>query len=99
MKGFKVERASYSKPLYVSKDSDLVKLLLEIYREETKDDTEPLAIGGGTYARNVPYGVAYGATFPCEETHMHEPNENWSLESFKKFIKIYVKLIYRWLTE
>lgn len=99
MKGFKVERASYSKPLYVSKDSDLVKLLLEIYREETKDDTEPLAIGGGTYARNVPYGVAYGATFPGEETHMHEPNENWSLESFKKFIKIYVKLIYRWLTE
>ncbi|HOQ40350.1 MAG TPA: dipeptidase PepV [Fervidobacterium sp.] len=99
MKGFNVERASYSKPLYVSKDSDLVKLLMGIYREETKDSTEPWAIGGGTYARSVPYGVAYGPTFPGEKTHIHEPNENWSLELFKKFIRIYVKLIYRWLIE
>ncbi|HOJ94391.1 MAG TPA: M20/M25/M40 family metallo-hydrolase, partial [Fervidobacterium nodosum] len=99
MKGFEVEQMSYSKPLYVSKDSDLVKTLMEIYYSETKDETQPLAIGGGTYARSVPYGVAYGAVFPGEETHMHEPNENWSLESFKKFIRIYTKLIYRWLTE
>ncbi len=99
MKGFEVEQMSYSKPLYVSKDSDLVKTLMEVYHSETKDETQPLAIGGGTYARSVPYGVAYGAVFPGEETHMHEPNENWSLESFKKFIRIYTKLMYRWLTE
>lgn len=99
MKGFEVEIVSYSKPLYVSKDSDLVKLLLEVYRSETGDETEPLAIGGGTYARSVPYGVAYGAVFPGEETHMHQPDESWSLDSYKKFIRIYTKLIYRWLTE
>ncbi|ODN31359.1 dipeptidase PepV [Fervidobacterium thailandense] len=99
MKGFEVEMLSYSKPLYVSKDSDFVKLLLEVYRGETGDETEPLAIGGGTYARSVPYGVAYGAVFPGEETHMHQPDESWSIESFKKFIRIYTKLIYRWLTE
>ncbi|MGQ9855250.1 MAG: dipeptidase PepV [Fervidobacterium sp.] len=97
MKGFEVERKSYSKPLYVSKDSDLVQQLLRIYREETGDMTEPLAIGGGTYARSVPYGVAYGAVFPGEDTHMHQPDECWSLESFKKYIRIYTKLIYEWL--
>ncbi|MGC8955277.1 MAG: dipeptidase PepV [Fervidobacterium sp.] len=96
---FEIERTSYSKPLYVSKDSDFIKMLMEIYYSETKDETQPISIGGGTYARSVPYGVAYGAVFPGEETHMHEPNENWSLESFKKFVKIYTKLIYRWLTE
>ncbi|MFN3692027.1 MAG: dipeptidase PepV [Fervidobacterium sp.] len=99
MKGFEVEQKSYSKPLYVSKDSDFVKLLLDVYRSETKDDVEPISIGGGTYARSVPYGVAYGAVFPGEETYMHQPNESWSVESFKKFIRIYTKLIYRWLTE
>ncbi|WP_448375041.1 Sapep family Mn(2+)-dependent dipeptidase, partial [Fervidobacterium sp.] len=61
MKGFEVERTSYSKPLYVSKDSDFMRLLLKIYREETQDMSEPISIGGGTYARSVPYGVAYGA--------------------------------------
>lgn len=99
MNGFEVERMSYSKPLYVSKDSEFVKLLLDVYRNETKDETEPISIGGGTYARSVPYGVAYGAVFPGEETYMHQPNESWSLESYKKFIRIYTKLIYRWLSE
>lgn len=97
MNGFEVEQKSYSKPLYISKDSEFVKLLLDIYRSETKDETEPISIGGGTYARSVPYGVAYGAVFPGEETHMHQPNESWSLESYKKFIRIYTKLIYNWL--
>jgi succinyl-diaminopimelate desuccinylase len=99
MKGFEVERTSYSKPLYVSKDSDFMRLLLKIYREETQDISEPISIGGGTYARSVPYGVAYGAVFPGEDTRMHQPDECWSLESFKKYIRIYTKLIYAWLTE
>jgi len=99
MKGFEVERMSYSKPLYVSKDSDFMRLLLNIYREETGDLTEPISIGGGTYARSVPYGVAYGAVFPGEDTHMHQPDECWSLESFKRYIRIYTKLIYAWLKE
>ena len=99
MKGFEVERTSYSKPLYVSKDSDFMRLLLKIYREETQDISEPISIGGGTYARSVPYGVAYGAVFPGEDTRMHQPDECWSLESFKKYIRIYTKLIFTWLTE
>lgn len=97
MKGFEVTVESYTKPLYVSKDSDLVRQLLEIYRRETGDQREPLAIGGGTYARSVPYGVAFGAGFPGEETNVHQPNECWSIESFKKFMRIYTRLLVRWL--
>jgi succinyl-diaminopimelate desuccinylase len=98
LKGFEVERISHSKPLYVSKDSEFVKSLLSVYRNVTNDKSEPIAIGGGTYARTVPYGVAFGASFPNEETNMHQPNECWSIESFKKFIKIYARLIYKWLS-
>ena len=36
--------------LYVPKDSELVQKLMEVYREGTGEDTEPKAIGGGTYA-------------------------------------------------
>ncbi|QTA37564.1 dipeptidase PepV [Thermosipho ferrireducens] len=99
LKGFDIEEKSHSKPLYVSKDSSLIKSLLNVYRSVTNDESEPIAIGGGTYVRRVPYGVTFGATFPGEDTAMHQPNENWSLESFKKFIRIYARLIYTWLTE
>lgn len=98
LKGFDVKQTSHSKPLYVSRDSELVKTLLNVYRSVTGDESEPIAIGGGTYARRVSYGVAFGATFPGENTGMHQPNENWSLDSFKKFIKIYARLIYTWLS-
>ncbi|MBO8161855.1 MAG: dipeptidase PepV [Thermosipho sp. (in: Bacteria)] len=99
LKGFEVEQISHSKPLYVSKDSDLIKLLMNVYKSVTNEDVAPIAMGGGTYARRVPYGVAYGACFPGEKTNMHQPNENWSLDSLKQFIRIYARLIYKWLTE
>ncbi|MBB6063028.1 succinyl-diaminopimelate desuccinylase [Thermosipho japonicus] len=98
-KEFDVIQISHSKSLYVSKDSELVKMLLKVYRDVTKDETEPIALGGGTYAKSVPYGVAFGAVFPGEDTGMHQPNEHWSLESYKKFIRIYARLIYKWLSE
>ena len=36
-------------PLYVSKDSYLVKTLVEIYNKKTNSNKEAIAIGGGTY--------------------------------------------------
>ncbi len=99
MKGFQTKLLSNTKPLYVSKDSDLVQTLLKVYRDVTKDDHEPFAIGGGTYARQVPYGVAFGAAFPGEETNIHQAGEKWNIENAKKFIKIYARLMYKWLTE
>ncbi len=99
MKGFETKLLSNTKPLYVSKDSELVQTLLKVYREVTKDDHEPFAIGGGTYARQVPYGVAFGAAFPGEETNIHQANEKWNIENAKKFMKIYARLMYKWLTE
>jgi succinyl-diaminopimelate desuccinylase len=99
MKPFEVEVGKDSKPLYVPKESELVQMLLKVYREITGDYTsEPLTMGGGTYARAVPYGVAFGAGFPDDpDSHVHQANERIKLDSILKFIKIYAIVMYRFL--
>ena len=42
------------------------------YRNQTNDMTEPYTIGGGTYARNLDKGVAFGAMFSDSEDLMHQ---------------------------
>lgn len=77
-------------PLYVPKDSPLVKGLLEAYKKVTGDsEAEAISIGGATYARVLPCGVAFGPIFPGEESYIHMRDERISLASFKKMIKIY----------
>lgn len=67
---------NHQKPLHVSKDDPLVQNLMKVYREITGDqESEPIAIGGGTYARAVPKGVAFGALFPGEEELAHQKDE------------------------
>lgn len=38
-------------PLYFEKDHFLIKTLLDVYKEFTGDEAQPIVIGGGTYAR------------------------------------------------
>lgn len=99
MKPFITESGKDNKPLYVPKESELVQMLLSIYREITGDySSEPMTMGGGTYARAVPYGVAFGARFPDDpDSHVHQANERMRLDSLLKFIKIYAVILYKWL--
>lgn len=71
----------HEKPLYVPRDSHLVKTLSEIYAEHTGDNREPVAIGGGTYAKSFKNCVAFGVMFPDEPNTMHAPDEFWSHKS------------------
>ena len=81
-------------PLYVPADSNLVKTLLQVYSEETGvKNPEPLAVGGATYARRLPVGVAFGPVFDSDEKLIHETNERASLEHLKKMMNIYYKAI------
>lgn len=87
--GFEVEASSGSHPLYMPKDSDLVKKLMKVYQDETGDyKSEPMAIGGGTYAKKMPNMLAFGNQFPGEDTHIHEVDERWSVEHIIKNTKI-----------
>lgn len=62
--------------LYVPKESKLVSLLMSVYQEATGDtQSEPEAIGGGTYAKVLPNIVAFGPTFPGDPITEHQPDE------------------------
>ncbi|MDR0855447.1 MAG: Sapep family Mn(2+)-dependent dipeptidase [Christensenellaceae bacterium] len=76
-------------PLYVPKDHFLVKGLLEAYEEVTGVKGEPIAIGGGTYARSLPCGVAFGPIFPGDKSSIHELDECVSAANFEKCVAIY----------
>ena len=72
---FKTEFLKKQDALYVSKDSHIVKTLTRIFNEEIKGDYEPLAIGGGTYARAFENCVSFGMTMPEDEDICHQVNE------------------------
>ncbi len=81
--------------LYVDPKSDLVKTLLAVYREETGDlKSKPLALGGGTYAKESRNTVAFGGCFPGRDFGMHEDNEWFLVSDFYKNIGIYAHAIY-----
>ena len=91
-----LEVTGNSAPLYVSKDSFLVSTLMDIYKEITGDvDAQPVAIGGGTYAREVTNGVAFGALLSSQENNMHQKNEYLEIDKIDTWLKIYVEAIYR----
>lgn len=88
-----VEVLKDSKPLYVPKDHFLVKTLLDSYNKVTGECAEPIAIGGGTYARALPLGVAYGIMFPGDTDTMHSPDEYISFSNIEKAFDIYYEAI------
>lgn len=93
-KPFEINIVSKSNLLFYPLDSVLVKTLLEAYQEETDDfDSEPLAIGGGTYAKEANNVVAFGLQFPGKDAKMHSPGENVSIDDLNKAMAIYARAI------
>ncbi len=90
-----IEDEGDKKPLYVEKDNFLVEKLMKVYREETGDlESEPVTIGGGTYARAMENAVAFGPMFPGQEDVAHQKDEYISIEHLMKLSKIYAKALY-----
>nr|MDD6335104.1 Sapep family Mn(2+)-dependent dipeptidase [bacterium] len=62
-------------PLYVPADDPLVATLLDIYNTHTGSHEGPISIGGGTYARALEHGVAFGPLpADCPDT-AHQADE------------------------
>ena len=84
-------------PLYVSKDSYLVKTLCKIYNEATHSNAEPIAIGGATYARAFENFVSFGANLPGQKDMCHQTDEFISVDNLMLACEIYCKAIYELL--
>lgn len=93
-KPFYVNVLSIAPILYYDKTSKLVSTLLKSYQDETKDKkSKPLAIGGGTYAKECKNIVAFGMQFPGWESNMHSPGEAVKKDDLFKGMAIYARAI------
>ena len=89
-------KASYTAPLLYDKKSTLVSTLMKSYRHMThKFFDKPMAIGGGTYAKEAKNTVAYGSAFKNHPGDIHSPNEYIYLDDFFAQIAIYADAIYQ----
>ena len=74
---------------HVPENSELVQSLLAAYEEVTGQKGKALAIGGGTYAKCLDEGVAFGALFPGEAEMAHQADEYITVENMKKNLRIF----------
>ena len=82
------------KLLYVPKDSELVQKLTGVYRAQTGADDQPIAIGGGTYAKAFDNMVAFGPIFPGDPDVIHQPNECADVDKLMKSFQIVAAAMY-----
>ena len=93
--GFEVETLEMKPAHHVPADSELVTQLLAAYEEETGLPGETIATGGGTYAKVLSQGVAFGATFPDDEDLAHQANEYIDIDRMITAAKIYANALIR----
>jgi len=96
LEGFTIKESNISEGIYLPKDSFLVSTLQNLYREVTGDmDSEPVSMGGGTYARCLPTAVAFGPRFPDGNAGgAHTINEYADINELLKAARLYAHCLY-----
>jgi succinyl-diaminopimelate desuccinylase len=92
--GFAIDHFSDSKPHHVDEKEFLIQTLKKVYEEQTGDKAELIAIGGGTYARSLKAGVAFGPLFPGRPDIAHQKDEYMYMEDLLKATAIYAQAIF-----
>ncbi len=92
--GVPYETLHHQTPLLVEKDDPLVTTLLGVYEECTGKKAAPVAIGGGTYARALCHGVAFGPEMEGDEAVIHQPNEYITIERVALLLDVYRRALY-----
>ena len=91
-----IEVTSTKEAHYVPKNDELVTTLMDVYRKYTGDTkNDAFVLGGGTYARCLKKGVAFGLLFPGKEDTMHQANEYLEVEDLLLATAIYAEGIYK----
>ncbi|MDN7246053.1 dipeptidase PepV [Planococcus shenhongbingii] len=92
---FALEIRSNSIPHYVDGNDPFIKTLQNAYEKQTGNTANLLAIGGGTYARVLQKGVAFGMLFPGEKDVAHQADEFVDIDNLIKATAIYAEAIYQ----
>lgn len=91
--GYELAEVGGKPPLYVPEDNFLVRTLQRVYQEQTGEEAKLLAIGGGTYARALDLGVAFGPAFPGDPELAHQRDEYIEVEHLLRLVGIYAHAI------
>lgn len=91
--GITLDIGSNSKPHYVDKEDILIKSLQKVYERQTGEEAKLLSIGGGTYARVLQKGVAFGMLFPGRKDVAHQVDEYVDIDDLVKATAIYADAI------
>ena len=95
----RVDVIHHETPLYIKKDSELIKTLSDAYESVTGEKAELYSTGGGTYARKLGgRGVAFGPAFKDDDVHMHNADESIDINNFFKHAQICLEAMYRLFT-
>ena len=95
LQGISVAVQTQKPPHHVPADGELVTALLAAYEEETGLEGKPMSTGGGTYAKVLKQGVAFGALFPDEEDLAHQADEYEDIDRLMLAMKIYANALIR----
>lgn len=94
--GFELSDGHVQQPHHTPEDHYLVKALKTVYERNTGKEATCIAIGGGTYARALKTGVAFGVTRPGAPELAHNANERMSIsdliEDTHMFADAYLEL-------
>ncbi len=90
---FEMNVLSHHNAHNVPKESPLVQSLLKAYSDVTGLEPFAFAVGGGTYAKALPQGVAFGPVFPGDPDGIHCPDEFISIEKLLLTTKVYAQAI------
>lgn len=91
---FQLEEFKDSKPHHVSADHPLVKTLQRVYEGQTGKKADLISIGGGTYARSLSAGVAFGPLFPGRPDSAHQKDEYIEIDDLLRSTALYAQAIY-----
>ena len=95
LSGLTVTVTEQKEPHHVPAESELVSKLLAAYHEETGLPAEACSTGGGTYAKVLEQGVAFGAAFPDDEDLAHQAGEYAKVSGLMKSLHIYANALVR----
>ncbi|MFW6256712.1 MAG: dipeptidase PepV [Bacillota bacterium] len=80
-------------PLHFPKNNPLVQTLNSVYNNVTGENKEPIAIGGGTYARSMDNAVAFGPVFPGKRELAHKKDEYIEINDLLTAAQIYARAL------
>ncbi len=91
--GVEYQIDSHKAALYNNPKGKLIQTLTAAYTAVTGETLSPIAIGGGTYARALERGCAFGPQLKSQEETIHQPDEYVTFDMLRLMSEVYYEAI------